>query len=57
MDITLGHDKDKIRIGDLVLIFKVTAEKNRSNLSVCGGGHLFSLKTNLELLEGGMSVT
>ena len=31
MDITLGHDEDMIRIGDLVLIFKVTAEINRSN--------------------------
>ena len=31
-------------IGDLALIFKV--EVNMSNLSVCGGGHLFSLKNS-----------
>ena len=32
------------------LIFKVKAEFNRSNLSTCGGGHLFSLKTILQVV-------
>ena len=36
--------------GDLALIFKVKAEFNRSNLSTCGGGHLFSLKTILQVV-------
>ena len=36
----IGHVEDLIRLGfgDLALIFKVTAELNRSNLSMCGGG-------------------
>ena len=38
----IGHVEDLIRLGfgDLALIFKVTAELNRSNLSMCGGGGL-----------------
>ena len=32
----IGHDEDLIRFDDLVLVFfKVTAELNRSNLSIC----------------------
>ena len=31
--------------GDLILIFKVTVEQNRSNLSIGGKGHLLYLKT------------
>ena len=37
MAITLGHDEDLIRFGDLALIFKVAAELNRSDLFVSTG--------------------
>ena len=38
MAVTWGHDEDMmIRFGDLALIFKVTAEQNRSNLYVSIG--------------------
>ena len=33
-------------------ILKVTVELNRSNLSLCGGGHLFSVKTILVICIG-----
>ena len=33
MDVTLGHDKDLYRFGDLDLIFKVTAGLKLPNLS------------------------
>ena len=36
--------------GDLGLIFKVTAEQNKSNLRVGCRGHLFSLKTILVII-------
>ena len=42
--------KTWLGFGDLALIFKVIAVRNRSNLNVCGdplGRHLFSLKTIL----------
>ena len=34
MNITLGHDEDLIRFGDLALIFMVTMELSRSNLRI-----------------------
>ena len=39
--------KTLLGYGDFALIFKVTMEQNMSNLSVCCGGHLLSLKTIL----------
>ena len=36
--------------GDLVLIFEITMELNRSNLSVCGVDHSFFLKNNASSL-------
>ena len=46
MDITLGHDEDLIRFGDLVPIFKVTTELNGLNFSVGGWGiSIFSENT------------
>ena len=55
MDITLGHDEDLKKFGDLALIFKVTAEPNtcRSNVNVCGGGQMFFLKTILVFYKVG----
>ena len=47
MAITLGHDEG---FGDLDLIFKVTEERNWSNLSVFGGEVSVPLKTLLDLL-------
>ena len=45
MAVTLVHDKDLIRCSSgIALIFKVTALLKRSNLSIYGGRHLFSLK-------------
>ena len=34
MNITLGHDEDLIRFGDLALIFMVTMELSRSKLRI-----------------------
>ena len=43
MDVTLGHDEELIRFGDLDLIFKVTAILKQPNLSpkvlVCSISH------------------
>ena len=44
---TFGHDEDFFGFSDISLTFKVTAEQNVSNLSICQivvGRHLFSLK-------------
>ena len=50
MDITLGHDANFIRFGDLALIFKVMVELNRSKLRCVVRGYMFSLKTMLVFL-------
>ena len=50
MDITIEHDVDFIRFGDLALIFKVSVELNRSNLRCLVQGYMFSLKTMLVFL-------
>ena len=47
-----GILKTCLGFGDLALTFKVTVELNRSNLSLCGGGHLFSVKTILVICIG-----
>ena len=36
--------KNRLGFSDLAIIFKVTAEQNRSNLRAYGVGHLFSVK-------------
>ena len=45
--IPLGHSSRVCDISCLALIIKVMVELNRSDLSICVGGHLFSLKTIL----------